>query len=157
MHMNDVASLLFASYCVVDTTDDNSFGTYLESFVQISLIRLAGCQLSVMTNQHNHAKATVQWNTQRGVWMIANPALYQIFWKNCKLWYQCLSHLIFTFMMFSNTYLQRKDKCAQLLSTNFRWVHVYPMKIKGETHEALSLMLQHENMPQSMVMDGSKE
>ncbi len=37
MHMNAVSSSLFASYCAVDATDDDNFGTYLESFVQISL------------------------------------------------------------------------------------------------------------------------
>ncbi len=37
MQMNAVCSSSFASYCVVDATDDNNFGIYLESFVQISL------------------------------------------------------------------------------------------------------------------------
>ncbi len=31
------------------------------------------------------------------------------------------------------------------------------MKTKGESHEALTLMFQHEGVPLSMVMDGSKE
>ncbi len=37
MQVNAVCSSLFASYCVIDVTDDNNFGIYLESFVQISL------------------------------------------------------------------------------------------------------------------------
>ncbi len=37
MQVNAVCSSPFASYCVVDATDDDNFGTYLESFVQISL------------------------------------------------------------------------------------------------------------------------
>ncbi len=37
MQVNAVCSSPFASYCVVDATDDNNFGIYLESFVQISL------------------------------------------------------------------------------------------------------------------------
>ncbi len=34
---------------------------------------------------------------------------------------------------------------------------MYSMKIKGEAHKALSLMFQHEGVPLSIVMDGSKE
>ncbi len=37
MHVNAMASSLFAFYCITDKTDDNNFGTYLESFVQGSL------------------------------------------------------------------------------------------------------------------------
>ncbi len=37
MHVNAVASSLFATYCVVDAIDDDNFGTCLESFIQISL------------------------------------------------------------------------------------------------------------------------
>ncbi len=37
MQVNAVCSSPFASYCVFDATDDNNFGIYLESFVQIYL------------------------------------------------------------------------------------------------------------------------
>ncbi len=37
MHANTVSSSSVATYSLVDTTDDKSFGTYLKSFVQISL------------------------------------------------------------------------------------------------------------------------
>ena len=37
MQVNAVCSAPFASYCVVDATDDDNFEIYLESFVQISL------------------------------------------------------------------------------------------------------------------------
>ncbi len=39
MQVNAVCSSLFASYCVIDTIDNDNFGIYLESFVQISLTR----------------------------------------------------------------------------------------------------------------------
>ncbi len=37
MQVNAVASSPFGFYSVVNATDDSNFGTYLESFVQISL------------------------------------------------------------------------------------------------------------------------
>ncbi len=37
MQVNAVSSSPFSSYCNVSAANDNNFGTYLESFVQISL------------------------------------------------------------------------------------------------------------------------
>ncbi len=59
--------------------------------------------------------------------------------------------------MFASTLSRRGNKCAQIFSSNFGWSHVYPMKTKGEVHETLSLMFQHEGVPPLMVMVSSKE
>ncbi len=59
--------------------------------------------------------------------------------------------------MFSNMYLHWNSKCAQVLAKDFEWEDVYPIKTKDEAHKALFLMIQHEGVPLSMVMDGSKE
>ncbi len=59
--------------------------------------------------------------------------------------------------MFTSTLSMHGNKCAQIFSSNFGWSHAYPMKTKGEAHEALSLMFQREGVPPLMVMDGSKE
>ena len=37
MQVSAVVSELHAEYCIIDVTDDENFGIYLESFVQISL------------------------------------------------------------------------------------------------------------------------
>ncbi len=87
MQVNAVSSSPFASYCVVDATDDDNFGISLEFFVQISLTSTS------MRAAVNHdklakhwgislycAKATVQHTTQHGVCMIANPVLSRQFW-----------------------------------------------------------------------------
>ncbi len=82
MQVNAVCSSPFSSYCVVDATNDNNFGTYLELFVQISLTstsrrsavghnELAKCWCIHL----DHANATIQCTTQRGVHTIVNPAL----------------------------------------------------------------------------------
>ncbi len=72
----------FASYCVIDTNDDNNFGTYLESFAQISLTstsRRAAVSHDELEKDWDIypdcTKATVQCTIQRGVNSIANPAL----------------------------------------------------------------------------------
>ncbi len=95
---------------------------------------------------------------QRGVRTIANPALSRCFRTNDRmLRYRHLRHLVFTDTMFSNTYLRWNNKCAQVFASNSGWVRVYPMKTKGEEHNALSLMFQHEGVPPSMLIDSLKE
>ncbi len=151
MQVNAVCCSLFASYCVVDATDDNNFGISLESFVQISLTSTSRRAAVSHDERAKHwgihpdfAKATVQHTTQRSVCTIANPALSQCFWTNdCMLWYRCLHHLEFTNMIFSNTYSCRNNKCAKVFASDVGWVCVYPMKTKGDAHEALSLIFQH--------------
>ncbi len=59
--------------------------------------------------------------------------------------------------MFASTQSRRGNKCAQIFSSDFGWSCAYPMKTKGEAHEALSLMFQREGVPPLMVMDGLKE
>ncbi len=165
MQVNVVCSSPFASYCVIDATDDNNFGIYLESFVQVSLTstsRRAAVSYDELAKHWgihlDRAKATVQRTTQRGVHTIASPALSRRFRTNDRmLRYRRLQHPVFTDTMFSNTYLCRHNKCTKVFASDFGWVRVYPMKIKGEAHKALSLMFQCEGVPPSMVMDGSKE
>ncbi len=165
MQVNAVCSSPFASYCVIDTTDGNNFGIYLESYVCISLTSTS----RRTTVSHNKlakgwgihldwAKAMVQHTTQHGVRTIANPALSQQFWKKDHMMqYRHLRHPVFTNTIFSNMYLHRNNKCARVFTSDFCLVHVYHMKIKGEAHEALSLMFQREGVLLSLVMDGSKE
>ncbi len=86
MQVNAVCSLPFASFCVIDATDDNNFGICLESFVQISLTstssRAAVSYDKLVKCWGIHpdcAKATVQRTTQRGVCTIVNSALSRCF------------------------------------------------------------------------------
>ncbi len=85
MQVNAMCSSLFASYCVVDATDDHNFGVYLESFVQISLTstswKVAVDHVKFAKQWGIHpdcAMVTVQCTTQRGVHTIANPALSEV-------------------------------------------------------------------------------
>ncbi len=102
MKVNAVSSPPFASYCVVDATDDNNFGIYLESFVQISLTntsRRAAVNHDQLAKHWgispDRAKATIQCTTQCDVCTIANPALSRWFWTNdCMLQYRWLHHWV---------------------------------------------------------------
>ncbi len=151
MHVNAVSNSLFASYCVIDANDYDNFGINLESFVQISLTsnnRRAAFNHDKLAKHWgislDHAKDMVQFTTQCSVRTIANPALSRHFWtKDHMLRYRCLCHLVFNDTMFSNKYLYQSDECVQVCALDFGWVQLYPMKTKGEAHEALSLMFQH--------------
>ncbi len=97
MQVHSVCSSPFTSYCVIDVTDDNNFGIYLESFVQISLTStsrraaIGHDELAKRWGIHlGRAKATVQCNTQRGVRMIVNPDLSQHIWTRLYIMVQVL-------------------------------------------------------------------
>ncbi len=159
MQVNTVCSSPFASYCVIDAADDNNFGIYLKSYIQVYLsttskrAAVSHDELATHWSIHpDHAKAVVQYTTQQGVHTIANPALSQWVWTNDHHW--CLCHPVFTNTIFSNTYSCRNNKCAHVFASDFSWVHIHSMKTKGEVHEALSLMFQQEGVPLSLVMDG---
>jgi hypothetical protein len=46
---------------------------------------------------------------------------------------------------------------AQAYATSFGWARAQPMKRKGDAHETLSLVFQHDGVPLTMVTHGSKE
>ncbi len=120
MQLDAVCSSPFASYCVVDATDDDNFGIYLESFVQITLTstsRRAAVSYDELAKRWgihpDRAKVTVQRTTQRSVCAKAKPALSRCFWTNERmLRYRRLRHPVFTNTLFSNIYLSRNKKCA---------------------------------------------
>ncbi len=165
MQVKTVCSSPFASYCVIDATDDDNFGIYLESIVQISLT--STCRRAAINHDKlakhwgihpNCAKAMVECTTQQGVRTIANPALSCWFCTNNHMsWYQCLCHPMFTDTMFFDMYSRCNNKWAQVFTSDFGWVRLYTMKTKGKAHEALSMMSQCEGVLSTMVMDGSNE
>ncbi len=44
-----------------------------------------------------------------------------------------------------------------MFATSFGWAHAYPMKRKGDTHEALLLLFKRDGVPHEMILDDSKE
>ena len=76
------------------------------------------------------ARRTVEATTQKGVRMILHPTLSRRFRTNDQqLRYRRLSHDMFTDMLEAHTRSWfRHNKYAQVFSTKFGWVRVYPMQ-----------------------------
>ena len=104
------------------------------------------------------AARTVQATTQRGIRTVLHPTLSRRFRTNDRqLRYRRLPIDCFTDTLFSNTTSRRNNKCAQIFATPDGWCRAFPMSKKSQAHEGLSLLLQREGAPNSMIMDGAKE
>jgi hypothetical protein len=96
--------------------------------------------------------------TQRGVRTCLNPTLSQRFLTNDQmLWYKRVLHTMFSNTLFAGSVSQQGNKMAQAYATSFGWAHAHPMKCKGDAHETLSLVFQHDGVPPTMVTNDSKE
>jgi transposase len=88
-----------------------------------------------------------------------NPILSRRFRTNDRqLRYRRIAHDVFTDIAESNVQSWfRQNRHAQVFATQFGWIRVYPMKLKSDAHEGLSLMAQRDGVPRTIIMDGSKE
>jgi hypothetical protein len=73
------------------------------------------------------------------------------------LWYKRVLHTMFSNTLFAKSVLQQGNKMAQAYATSFGWARAHPMKRKGDAHETLSLVLQRNGVPPTMVTYDSKE
>ena len=106
----------------------------------------------------NKAKDTIRCTTQRGVRTTLHPTLSRRYSTNDRmLRYHRIPCTMFTDTMFSKYKSSRGNTCAQVFATDFGWSRTYPMRSKGDAHEALSLLFQREGVPIKMVSDGSME
>jgi hypothetical protein len=109
-------------------------------------------------NQSRTAARTVQATTQRGIRTVLHPTLSRRFRTNDRqLRYRRLPIDCFTDTLFSNTTSRRNNKCAHIFATPDGWCRAFPMAKKSQAHEGLSLLLQREGAPNTMIMDGAKE
>jgi hypothetical protein len=60
-------------------------------------------------------------------------------------------------MMFAGTESKNGNKCAQVFATSFGWARAYPMRQKGDAHEALLLLFKRNGVPPEMILDDSKD
>jgi hypothetical protein len=105
------------------------------------------------------AKQTITCTTQRGVRSLLHPHLSRRFRTNDRqMRYNRLRHNLFGDTAESKivSYL-RRNKYSQVFATNFGWSCNYPMRRKGDAHEALDLLVQRVGVPNKLIMDGSKE
>ncbi len=104
------------------------------------------------------AAQTVKATTQRGIRTVLHPTLSRRFrTNNRQLRYRRLPIDCFTDTLFSNTTSRRNNKCMQKLATADGWCRTFPMSKKSLAHEGLSLLLQQEGAPNTMIMDGAQE
>ena len=104
------------------------------------------------------AARTVKATTQRGLRTVLHPTLSRRFRTNDRqLRYRRLPIDCFTDTLFANTTSRRNNKCAQIFATPDGWSRAFPMSKKSQAHEALSLLLQREGAPNTMIMDGARE
>jgi hypothetical protein len=73
------------------------------------------------------------------------------------LWYKRVLHIMFSHTLFAGSVSRQGNLMAQAYATSFGWARAYPMKCKGNAHETLSLVFQHDDVPPTMVTDDSKE
>jgi hypothetical protein len=50
-----------------------------------------------------------------------------------------------------------QNKYAEVFATSFGWSRAFPMKLKSDAHEAVSLLFKRNGVPTPMIVDGSKE
>ena len=104
------------------------------------------------------ARRTLKATTQRGIRTVLNPTLSRRFRTNDRqLRYRRLAVEMFTDTLFSKVKSKRGNTCSQVFGTAGGWARAYPMKLKSQAHEALSLLHQREGVPNVMIMDGSGE
>ena len=106
----------------------------------------------------NAARRTVTATTQRGIRTLLHPSLTRRFRTNDRqLRYRRLPIDCFTDTLESNTVSSRNNKYAQIFATPDGCTRAYPMRKKSEAHEGLSLLFQREGVPNTLIMDNSKE
>ena len=64
---------------------------------------------------------------------------------------------MFTGTLNANTSSRRQNKHGQAFGTSFGWARAHGLKNKSKAHKALSILAKRDGVPDTMVVDGSKE
>jgi hypothetical protein len=95
--------------------------------------------------------------TQRGIRRMIHPNLTKRYKTNDRqLRYRRVPVTMYTDTMYSTILSRKNNKAAQIFCTDFGFVRAFPLKKEKEAHEALSLLLHRDGVPNAMVMDGAK-
>lgn len=105
------------------------------------------------------AKQTLKSTTQRGIRTVLHPTLSRRYRSNDRqLRYRRLNLTLFTDTMKASVKAAHGlFKYAQVFCARNGWIRAYPMKTKGQAHEALSQLFATEGVPSRMVMDNARE
>ena len=66
-------------------------------------------------------------------------------------------HVMSTMIHYLPLQPRRGNRCAQIFATDFGWSYLFPVKLKSEAHEALSLLCQWDRVPSTVICDNAKE
>ena len=87
-----------------------------------------------------------------------HPAMSRRFRTNDKqLRLRRLRSELFGDTLESSVVSRRKNRYTQVFGTSFGWTRAYPVRLKSEVHEGLSLMFRRDGVPPAIIVDGSKE
>ena len=171
---DDSSEFLLAA--VSNTLSERTFLTAMIANVHVSGTGTSNCQVSGVTTSDRRngvdaptlarnwgigleaAKKTIKVTTQRGVRTMVHPSLSRRFRTNDRqLRYRRLGIECFTDTLIAKTESRQKNKYAQVFCTVEGWTRAFPMKLKSEAHEALSLLHRRDGFPNVMIMDNAKE
>ena len=157
-----------------DIDDDENLATILQSKVVISSVDTGKSTSGIVRTKTkkpvdaqtlarrwgispDHAQATIDRTTQLMVRTCLYPTLSRRYSTNDRLCrYRRLQHMMFSDTGFSNVQSQRGNKCCQFYASG-GWARAFPMRVKSEAHDSLSLVFQRDGVPPAMILDGSKE
>lgn len=104
------------------------------------------------------AKRTLERTTQRSLRTVAHPSLSRRFRMNDRqLRLHRLAIALFADTMIAKTKSRRGNKYAEVYAATCGWCRAFPMKLKSEAHETLSLLFARDGVPTAMIVDGFKE
>ena len=168
--VNELSSL---TNDAVDFTSNDNFHVVLRSCVIASIGSTTGTgHIKSMQNKPidhltlaerwmippDKALQTIRMTTQKGVRTCLNPSLSQRYPTNDRfLRYPRLPENLFGDTLIAGTKSARGNSCAQVWTARNGWTRGYPIKRKGQAHEALSLLFRRDGVPPCMILDGSKE
>ena len=165
--------LLFEDPISFPTSARSEIASVSQAFASLSLIHTEGQSVMGMSSKQKpvvtpevlaqrwkvgleSARRTLRATTQRG--LRRDLTLIQRARRNDRhLRYARLRGTFYTDTLFAKTKSRRGNKCSQVFAHPCGWKRAYPLKSKGEAHEALSLMFAREGVPDTLMSDGAKE
>jgi len=65
--------------------------------------------------------------------------------------------MMFTDTLNANTLSRRQNEHSQVFGTSCGWARAHGLKTNSKAHKALSILAKRDGVPDTMVVDGSKE
>jgi hypothetical protein len=105
-----------------------------------------------------NAKQNLTVTTQQGIRNQPTVLTGKFKTNDRMLWYNCLNAKIFTDTLEAGALSRRQNKYyAQAFVIPPYWTKAYAMRSKSDAHHMLSSLFHDVGVPETLVMDGSKE